>query len=71
MYRSRLKKSGIPNLKLIFLRWLRFCRTQNKTEEQKYISGATENINNTDEEDTNDGDPMERRPDGIFMENNN
>ena len=42
-YGSGPKNHQIPNLKLVFLRWLRFGRTENKPEEQKYIRGAVEN----------------------------
>ena len=43
IYRLGTKNTKTLNLKLIFLWWLRFGRTQNKSEEQKYIRGAVEN----------------------------
>ena len=49
LYGSGPKNHEIPNVKLIFLRWLWFGRTQNKPEEQKYIREVVEN-NNADED---------------------
>ena len=58
LYGSGPKNQEIPNVKLIFLRWLRFGRTQNKPEEQKYIREAVGNNSAEEGGRNNERDPI-------------